>query len=140
MLATVLFTDIVDSTATAKRLGDLAWRDLLSAHNARLRAVQCAAAMTRSAHEVALPIRAGVHTGELEFVGGDLRGIAVHTAQRVMSLAGQDERSVSSTTRDLLEGSGLRLEDAGVHELKGLGGHRQLFRLMRSGATAEVRS
>ncbi|MGZ6312429.1 MAG: adenylate/guanylate cyclase domain-containing protein [Candidatus Limnocylindrales bacterium] len=156
-LATVMFTDIVGSTATAERVGDAAWHDLLVAHNARLReelnvfrgrevkttgdgflavfdsatrAVQCAAAMTRSSAAIGLPIRVGLHTGEVEFIGGDARGIAVHAAARVLSLAGPNEVLVSSTTRDLVEGSDLLLEDAGTHELKGLSGARQVFRLM----------
>lgn len=156
IVATVLFTDIVDSTEMLERVGDAAWRDLLATHNARLRAdlnafrgrevtttgdgflavfdsatraVRCAAAMAKSAREVGLPIRVGVHTGEVEFVGGDARGVAVHTAARVMSAAGADQVMVSSTTRDLLEGSGLVLEDAGSHSLKGLSGARTLFRL-----------
>ncbi len=83
----------------------------------------------KSAHEVGLSIRVGVHTGEVELVGGDARGVAVHAAARVMSLAGADEILVSSTTHDLIEGSGLLLEDAGTHVLKGLSGHRLLFRL-----------
>jgi class 3 adenylate cyclase len=156
VVATVLFTDIVDSTATLQRLGDDAWRDLLSLHNARLRdelnrfrgrevattgdgflavfdgatrAVRCGLAMTRSARDVGLPIRVGVHTGEVEFVGSNVRGVAVHTAARVMSLAGPDEVFVSATTGDLLEGSGVTLEDAGSHELKGLTGRRQVLRV-----------
>jgi len=156
-LATVMFTDIVDSTATLERIGDAGWHDLLVAHNARLReelnvfrgrevkttgdgflavfdsatrAVRCAAAMTRSARAINLPIRVGLHTGEVEFVGDDVRGIAVHAAARVMSLAGPNEVMVSSTTSGLLEGSDLVLEDAGVHELKGLSGARQVFRLV----------
>jgi class 3 adenylate cyclase len=155
-LATVLFTDIVDSTATLERLGDAAWRDLLLRHNARLRdalntyrgrevtttgdgflavfdgatrAVRCGVAMARAARDIGLPIRVGVHTGEVEFVGGNVRGVAVHTAARVMSLAGPDEVYVSATTSDLLEGSGVRLEDVGTHELKGLTGRRQVFRV-----------
>jgi class 3 adenylate cyclase len=155
-LATVLFTDIVDSTASLQRLGDAVWRDLLLQHNARLRetlnayrgrevattgdgflavfdgptnAVRCGVAMARAAHDIGLPIRVGVHTGEVEFVGGNVRGVAVHTAARIMSLAGPDEIYVSATTRDLLEGSGVRLHDAGVHELKGLTGPRQVFRV-----------
>src|SRR5262245_19660300 len=155
-LATVLFTDIVDSTATLQRLGEPAWRDLLLKHNARLRealnsyrgrevtttgdgflavfdgatnAVRCGVLMARAARDVGLPIRVGVHTGEVEFIGGEVRGVAVHTAARVMSLAGPDEVYVSATTSDLLEGSGVMLEDAGIHELKGLRGPRQVFRV-----------
>jgi len=156
ILATVLFTDIVDSTATLQRLGDATWRDLLLKHNARLRdalntyrgrevtttgdgflavfdgatnAVRCGVAMARAARDIGLPIRVGVHTGEVEFVGSNVRGVAVHTAARVMSLAGPDEVYVSGTTADLLEGSGVRLDDAGVHEMKGLTGARQVFRV-----------
>ena len=72
-----------------------------------------------------------MHTGEVEFVGPDARGLAVHAAARVMSFAGPGEVLVSSTTKDLLEGSGLVLEDAGAHELKGIAGERSLFRLTR---------
>src|SRR5437667_7701134 len=159
VLATMLFTDIVDSTAMLERLGDVAWQDLLRLHNVRLRddlntlhgrevkttgdgflavfdsatnAVRCGAAMTRSAHEIGLPIRVGVHTGEIEYIGDDVRGIAVHAAARVMALAGADEVLVSSTTSALLEGSGLVLEDAGGHDLKGLSGARRVFRLVTS--------
>jgi class 3 adenylate cyclase len=156
ILATVLFTDIVDSTATMERVGDAAWRDLLSTHNRLLRnelnlfrgrevattgdgflavfdgatrAVRCGVAMARSAEKVGLAIRVGVHTGEVEFAGPDARGLAVHAAARVMSFASSGEVLVSSTTKDLLEGSDLILEDAGAHELKGLAGERRLFRL-----------
>jgi class 3 adenylate cyclase len=159
VLATVLFTDIVDSTATLERVGDRGWQELLRQHNLRLRddlnvfhgrevkttgdgflavfdsatnAVRCGAAMSRSAHGIGLSIRVGIHTGEIEYVGDDARGVAVHAAARVMSLAGSDEVLVSSTTRDLLEGSDLDLEDAGTHELKGLSGPRQVFRLRRA--------
>ncbi len=76
-----------------------------------------------------LPIRVGIHTGEVEFVGDDARGLAVHTAARIMSLGGADEVMVSTTTRELLEGSGISLEDAGERELKGLPGVRRVFRL-----------
>ena len=86
--------------------------------------------MVRSAQEVGVSIRAGIHTGEVEFAGTDVRGVAVHAAARVMSLAGPNEVLVSSTTRDLLEGSGLVLDEAGTHELKGLSGPRQVFRLV----------
>lgn len=156
-LVTVMFTDIVNSTATLKRVGDSAWQAMLAAHNARLReelnvfrgrevkttgdgflavfdsatrAVRCAAAMVRVARAIDLPVRIGLHTGEVEFVGGDVRGIAVHAAARVLSLAGPNEVLVSSTTSDLLEGSDLVLEDAGRHEMKGLSGARQVFRLV----------
>ena len=157
VVATVLFTDIVDSTALLQRMGDAAWKDLLRRHNISLRddlnsfrgrevsttgdgflavfdgatrAVRCAGAMTRSAAELGLRIRVGIHTGEVEFVGSDVRGLAVHAAARMMSLAGPDEVLVSATTRDLTEGSGLVLEEAGTHELKGLSGSRQAYRLV----------
>ena len=164
VLATVLFTDIVDSTATLQRIGDNAWRDALLTHNRLLRdelndfrgrevattgdgflavfdgatrAVRCGAAMARAAHDGGLEIRVGVHTGEVEFVGTDARGLAVHAAARVMSFADPGEVLVSSTTNDLLEGSGLILEDAGPHELKGLPGQRRLFRLVASPPAVE---
>ena len=160
VLATVLFTDIVDSTATLERIGDAAWRDLLVAHNrlgrdelnafrgreitttgdgflavfdGATRAVRCGAAMARSAESIGLAIRVGIHTGELEFVGPDARGVAVHAAARVMSFAGPGEVLISSTTKDLLDGSGLSFEDAGEHVLKGLAGERRLFRLVPAG-------
>jgi class 3 adenylate cyclase len=155
VLATVLFTDVANSTAQLERLGDAAWRDLLLQHNARLRAdlnahqgrevattgdgflatfgsatgaVRCGMAMVRSADALGLSIRVGVHTGEVELVGGNARGVTVHTAARVMSVAGGGEVLVSSTTRDLLEGSGIALVHAGAHELKGLTGARDLYR------------
>ena len=77
-----------------------------------------------------MPIRVGVHTGEVELLGGDIRGVAVHAAARVLSVAGAGEVLVSSTTRDLLEGSGAILEDAGEHKLKGLSERRKVFRLV----------
>jgi class 3 adenylate cyclase len=157
VLATVLFSDIVDSTATLARVGDDAWHGILAEHNRRLRdafnvyrgreidttgdgflvvfdsasrAVQCGLAMTRSVREMGFAIRVGVHTGEVEFVGDNARGVAVHTAARVMAAGGADEVIVSATTRDLLEGSGLRFKDAGTHELKGLAGARTLYRVV----------
>jgi class 3 adenylate cyclase len=158
VIVTIVFTDIVDSTATLHRVGDHAWREVLHKHNVRLRdllnafrgrevkttgdgllavfdnptrAVRCAQAMSQAARAMDLPIRVGVHTGEVEFVGEDARGLAVHTAARVLSIGGADDVIVSSTTRDLLEGSGLVFEDAGEHELKGLPGVRRVFRLAR---------
>jgi class 3 adenylate cyclase len=157
VLVTVLFTDIVDSTATLQKMGDSAWRDLLVSHNTRLRdqlnifrgrevkttgdgflavfdsatrAVRCGAAMALAVRNIGVPIRVGIHTGEVEFVGTDARGLAVHAAARVMALAGPDEVLVSGTTYDLLEGSGLNLEEAGTHEMKGLPGARKVFRLV----------
>jgi class 3 adenylate cyclase len=160
ILATVLFTDIVDSTAILQRVGDRAWRDMLATHNRLLRddlnlyrgreiattgdgflavfdgatrAVRCGLAMTRSAQRAGLAIRVGLHTGEVEMEGPNARGVAVHAAARVMSFAAASEVLVSWTTRDLLEGSGLTLEDAGTRALKGLDGERRLFRLVQPG-------
>jgi class 3 adenylate cyclase len=86
--------------------------------------------MTRSARRAGLEIRVGLHTGEVEMEGTNARGVAVHAAARVMSIATASQVLVSWTTRDLLEGSGLPLEDAGAHELKGLDGERQLFSIV----------
>lgn len=158
LLATILMTDIVGSTATLERIGDSAWHALLLQHNTKLRdqlqvfggrevkttgdgfqalfpgasrAVRCAAAMVDAAASIPLPIRAGLHTGEVALVAGELHGIAVHAAARVSALAGPGEVLVSQTTRDLLDGSGLRFEDRGMHELKGLSGARAVFALVR---------
>jgi class 3 adenylate cyclase len=155
-LATVLLTDIVDSTATAASLGDGAWRDLLAAHNLRMRealnlfrgreiattgdgilavfdsptrAVRCAAAMVAAIEDLGLSVRVGVHTGELEYVGEDVRGLAVHTAARVMALAPANQVLVSSSTAALLDAS-TRLQDAGTHLLKGLPQPTRLYRLL----------
>jgi len=163
VLATVLFTDIVDSTATLARVGDSAWREQLLTHNAMLRdelnrfrgreiattgdgilaifdsatrAVRCADAMRRTASAAGLPIRVGLHTGEVELIGGEARGVAVHAAARVMAIAGAGDVLVSSTTADLLEGSGTSIEDAGFHALKGLKGERHLYRLAALGLAA----
>lgn len=156
-LATVLFSDIVDSTARLDELGDSAWRELLGLHNARVRdrlnvfrgrevkttgdgflavfdsatrAARCALAMTAAVRDLGVEIRVGLHTGEVETIGQDVRGIAVHVAARLLAVAGPSEVVVSSTTRELLEGSMLSLEDMGSHELKGLSGERRLYRLL----------
>jgi class 3 adenylate cyclase len=156
-LATVMFTDIVASTSTLQRVGDAAWRDLIASHNALLRdelnvfrgrevkttgdgflavfdsatrAARCAMAMVASARATDLPIRIGINTGEVEFIGDDVRGIAVHAAARLLDLAGSGEVIISMTTRDLLDGTDIATEDAGMHELKGLSGARQVFRLV----------
>ena len=155
-LATVLFTDIVDSTVRLREAGDAAWREQLGAHNARTReelntyrgrevkttgdgvlavfdsptrAVRAAVAIASACHDLGIEVRAGLHTGELEEAGDDIRGIAVHVAARVMALAGPGEVLVTSTTADLTEGSGIVLEDAGEHELKGIPGRRRVLRV-----------
>lgn len=158
VVSTVLFTDIVASTEVARRLGDHAWAALVREHNARIRAaidrfrgreidaagdgflalfdgaaraVQAAAIMDPSVSDLGLRIRVGIHTSEIEIVGGKARGIGVHAAARVAALAGPGEVLVSGTTRDLLDGSGLELEARGEHELKGLSGARPIFALRR---------
>jgi class 3 adenylate cyclase len=152
-LVTLLFTDLVDSTATAARLGDSAWRELLSGHfeairqeldrfggrevdttgdgmfatfEAPARALHCARAIQRAARAQGLRVRAGVHVGEVERVGGNVRGVAVHEASRIMGQAAADEILVSETTRVLALTAGLPFEDRGVHELKGLDGEWRL--------------
>jgi class 3 adenylate cyclase len=149
VLATLLFTDLVDSTALAAQLGDARWRELLSrlfeANRAEFeryggrevdttgdgmlatfdgpaRALHCAAALHRRAAGQDLRIRVGVHVGEVELVGSDVRGVAVHEAARVMAAAQPGETLVSELTRALAGASGLRFEDRGTHELKGLHG------------------
>lgn len=166
-LGTVMFTDIVASTSTLERIGHAAWQELLAAHNARIRAelnvfrgrevkttgdgflavfdsatraVRCAAAMIASARSMELPIRIGINTGEIELVGGDIRGMAVHTAARLLDLAQVNEVLLSPTTRDLLEGDDLSTEDAGLHELKGLTGARQVYRLIQPSPAGSARS
>jgi class 3 adenylate cyclase len=156
VVATLLFTDIVGSTATLAKVGDARWRELLFAHNAAMRtvidrhrglelkttgdgflaafdsatrAVRCGQAMISSSRATGLDIRVGCHTGEIEVVQGDAHGMAVHAAARVMSVAAGCEVLVSWTTRDLLAGSAIALESAGEHELKGIEGARALYRV-----------
>jgi class 3 adenylate cyclase len=156
-LVTLLFTDLVDSTATAKQLGDKAWRDLLTAHFEAIReeldrfggrevdttgdgmfatfeapapALHCAQAIRRSAARQGLRIRAGVHVGEVELVAGGVRGVAVHEAARIMGEAGADEILVSETTRVLALASDLEFEERGTHALKGLAGEWRLHALV----------
>jgi len=153
VLATLLFTDLVDSTQIAARLGDGRWRELLSRHfeaaraelerfggrevkttgdgllatfDGPARALHCAAAIRRGAHREDLHVRAGVHVGEVELVGEDVRGVTVHEAARIMSAAGEDEILVSDLTRALAGASGLAFEDRGTHTLKGLEGEWRL--------------
>ncbi len=156
ILSTILFTDIVDSTAIAVRLGDAAWREVLSRHNEKgrfeldrfrgreidttgdgflalfdssERAVRAAAGISAAVSDLGLAIRAGVHTGEVELVPGNVRGVAVHMAARVMALAGPGQVLVSGTTYELLAGSSLVFEDLGRHELKGITGARTIYAL-----------
>ncbi len=158
MLATVLFTDIVESTTRAIDLGDRRWLDLLERHNALVRrqllrfrgreiahtgdgflaafdgparAIRCACAIVDEVHDLGLSIRAGLHTGECAVTGGNIAGIAVHTGARVAAKALADEVLVSSTVRDLVAGSGIQFRERGAHELKGLPGEGQLFAVER---------
>jgi pimeloyl-ACP methyl ester carboxylesterase len=151
VLATVLFTDIVGSTERATELGDRKWSSVLEQHNALVRrelerfrgrevdtagdgflatfdgparAIRCACAVRDAVRSLELEIRAGLHTGECELMGDKVGGIAVHTGARVAAAAGPSEVLVSSTVRDLVAGSGIRFEDRGEHELKGVGAWR----------------
>ena len=148
VLATVMFTDIVGSTERAAELGDGRWRELLERHEAIVRkqlerhrgrevkttgdgflatfdgparAIGCARAIVDTVQPLGIEIRAGLHTGELEMMNGDVGGIAVHTGARVSARAEAGEVLVSSTVKDLVAGSEITFEDRGVHELKGVG-------------------
>ena len=154
VLATVLFTDIVDSTRRAAEIGDRDWHALLDAHDAVVRsqlvrfrgrevntsgdgflamfdgpqrAIRCAMAIRDAVQALGIEVRAGLHTGECEVRGDDIGGIAVHIGARVSALAGPNDVLVSSTLRDLVIGSGLEFEDRGAHELKGVPGEWHLF-------------
>jgi class 3 adenylate cyclase len=154
VLATLLFTDIVGSTARASELGDARWRDLLQQHHELVRhqlvrfrgreldtagdgffatfdgparAVRCACAITDRVRELGLEIRAGLHTGECELIDNKVGGLAVHVGARVVAAAGPGEVLVSSTVKDLVAGSGLEFEQRGMHELKGIPGEWSLF-------------
>jgi class 3 adenylate cyclase len=160
VLATILFTDIVDSTARLNKMGDARWRRLLIEHNQAMRAqldryrgrevgttgdgflalfdgavraVQCAKAMVSAVGDLDIQIRAGLHSGEVVIAGGQARGLAVHAAARVAALAGPGEVLVSSTTHDLLDGSGLGFVSRGDHQLKGLSGARTVYALEANG-------
>jgi class 3 adenylate cyclase len=154
VLATVLFTDIVGSTARAAEVGDSAWRELLARHHALVRdeiarfrgeeldtsgdgffaafdgpgrAIECACAILESLRSLGLEIRAGLHTGECERLDDKLGGIAVPTGARIAALAEAGEVLVSSTVRDLVAGSAIEFEERGVHELKGIPGDWRLY-------------
>ena len=154
VLATVLFTDIVDSTRSAAEMGDQTWRRLLDSHDQLAkqtvekyrgilvkstgdgilatfdgpgRGVRCALALGSASKQIGLPLRAGLHTGEIEIRGRDIGGIAVHAAARVMSQSQSNEVLVSRVVTDLVAGAGLKFIDRGSHELKGLPGRWDLF-------------
>ena len=156
VLTTVLFTDIVGSTELAARIGDSGWESLIARHNdgfrraiesfggreikttgdgflvrfdVPVRALACARAMRSFAETLDVQIRAAVHTGEVEIVGDDIRGLAVHLASRLLALAEPSEILASATTRDLVDGSGFTFDDRGRHELKGIVGERKVFAL-----------
>ena len=154
MVTTILISDIVDSTAAANRLGDSDWKQVLADHNRVVRvevdryrgsevkatgdgflatfpgaaaAVRCAMAMRDAVRKLGVELRIGVHTGEVEVLPGDIGGVAVHAAARVMALAGPSEILVSSMTRGLAEGSGLRFEERGHHPVKGFDRPMEVF-------------
>jgi pimeloyl-ACP methyl ester carboxylesterase len=154
VLATVLFTDIANSTERAADVGDRRWRELLEQHHAMVRrnlsefrgreidtagdgflttfdgparAVRCASAVIEGARALGLGVRAGVHTGECEIMGEKLSGLAIHIGARVASNASPGEVLVSSTVKDLVAGSGLRFTDRGIRVLKGVPGEWRLF-------------
>jgi class 3 adenylate cyclase len=154
VLATVLFTDIVGSTTLAAELGDRRWRDLLQSYytlarrevdrgrgreidtagdglfasfDGPARAIRCASAIVSAVRSLGITVRAGLHTGECEVIGEKIGGIAVHIGARVAAMAGPGEVLVSHTVRDLVAGSGIRFEDRGTHELKGMPGAWPLF-------------
>ena len=156
MLATLLFTDIVGSSEHLARLGDRRWRDLLEDHyrvarreierqrgreikstgdgllatfDGPARAIRCAAAIRDRVLPLGLEVRAGLHTGEVELLGQDVGGIAVHIGARVAATAGASEVLVSSTVKDLVAGSGLQFEERGAHTLKGVPGTWTLYAL-----------
>lgn len=154
VLATVLFTDIVDSTARLAELGDRRWRDHLQQHHAVVRrqltrfsgreidtagdgffasfdgparAIRCATAICQAVSALGIEIRAGLHTGECEVVGGKIGGIAVHIGARIASQAGAGEVLASSTVKDLVAGSGIEFRERGIAQLKGVPGEWRLY-------------
>ena len=154
VLATVLFTDIVNSTTLAAELGDRRWRDVLQSYYAvarrevarargreidtagdglfasfdgPARAIRCATAIVRAVRPLGISVRAGLHTGECEAINEKVGGIAVHIGARVAAIAGPGEVLVSHTVRDLVAGSGIRFEDRGTHVLKGVPGSWPVF-------------
>jgi class 3 adenylate cyclase len=154
VVSTLLVTDIVDSTARARELGDAAWRDLLSQHDRAVRtvldrfrgreiattgdgfvaifdgaerAIRAAQEICRAASAIGLEVRAAVHTGEIEMEGDNVRGVAVHIATRIADLAGPGEVYASWATRELLAGSAIGFTDRGAQALKGLSEERRVY-------------
>jgi class 3 adenylate cyclase len=159
LLATVLFTDLVGSTARAAALGDRRWRDLLEQHNAAVRreltrfdghevdtagdgffatfdgparAIRCAQAIVSAVRPLGLDVRAGLHTGEVEVAGDKVAGLAVNIGARVAARAEAGEILVSSTVRDLVAGSGIDFAERGSAELKGVPGEWRLYAVAES--------
>ena len=159
VLATVMFTDIVDSTRRAAELGDSGWRRVLESHDELVRdqlgrfegrevktmgdgflatfdgparAVRCAHAISREAPALGVHVRAGLHTGECELTSRDVRGMAVNIGARVGGLAGPGEVLVSRTVKDLVVGSGIEFADRGPHDLKGVPGSWELYAVARA--------
>jgi class 3 adenylate cyclase len=153
----MLFTDIVGSTEHAAKLGDRRWKELLTAHDTLVmaeverfrgrtvkstgdgvvttfdgpgRAVRCACAIRDAVHSLGINVRAGLHTGEIELVGDDVAGMAVHIGARVSVLAAAGEVLASSTVKDLVAGSGIEFEDRGDHELRGVPGTWHLYSVL----------
>jgi class 3 adenylate cyclase len=165
VLATILFTDLVESTTRAAEFGDAAWKRLLDehdlivrAHVARYRgreiktmgdgflltfdgparAIRCARSIVRGIQPLGIEMRAGLHTGELTMLGDDVSGIAVTIGARVMAVAGPGEVLVSSTVKDLVAGSGLTFEDRGRHALKGVPGQWRLYAVRAEAAVDQA--
>lgn len=157
VLVTVMFTDLVGSTERAATLGDKQWRDLLEAHQEAVRgeidhfrgrevkttgdgflatfdgparAIRCGRAIVESLEPLGLPVRVGLHTGEVELIGDDIGGIAVHIASRIGGIAGSGEVLVSETVKGIVAGSGIAFQDRGRHELKGIPEPWQLYEVI----------
>jgi class 3 adenylate cyclase len=157
VLATILYTDIVQSTRTLSEIGDRRWRDLLESHNGLVRdaverargqvikstgdgvlatfdgparAVRCACAIRDAVRSLGIEVRAGLHTGECEILAGDIGGIATHIGARVAAIAEPGEVLASSTVRDLVAGSGIGFEDRGEREFKGVLGAWRVYRVV----------
>jgi class 3 adenylate cyclase len=161
VVATLLVTDIVDSTARARQLGDGAWRDLLARHDRAVRsqldrfrgreaattgdgfvavfdgverAIRAAQEICRAASDLGIEVRAAVHTGEIELEGDNVRGVSVHIAARITDLAGPGEVYASWATRELLIGSSIGFIDRGLHELRGIDDPRRVYQVKATDA------